>query len=448
MGSVDIPETRYAKTADGVYLAFQTVGAGPIDIVWMSGQAWNIEIEWEHPLIASFYERLSTIGRLILHDRRGTGLSDRATTLPNLETRTADLLTVMDAVKSEKAVLVGGTEGGALASLVAAGHPDRVAALVWFLATPRSSWAPDYPWGYSIAEQEDEIEAVEHGWGTEAYAASFLASEAPSLTGDHSTERFLARLQRHSVTPGSSAERERMWFATDVRGVLPSISVPTLVIDRASQVPDEGAYAASLIPGAERVLLQGDDVMPWAGDSDSVIAAISRFLGVKRTSSALDRVLATVLFTDIVGSTEKAAGLGDAAWKELLASHDERAKTEISGLRGNYIHTTGDGLLATFDGPARAVRCAHAITESMRAIGLEIRAGCHTGEIELVGNDVQGIAVHIGARVGALAGPSEVLVSSTVKDLVAGSGLSFEDAGEHELKGVPDRWHLYRVVEK
>jgi class 3 adenylate cyclase len=445
---MDVPETRYAKTADGIYIAYQVVGDGPLDLAWMPGFASaNVEVVWEHPLVSTFLSKLASMGRLILHDRRGTGLSDRATTLPDLETRAADLVAALDAAGSKRTVLMGGGEGGAPPALLAATRPERVSALVWWQATPRTHWAPDYPWG----ETEDDLRSwrgeIERGWGTEAFASSFVAHEAPSLRGDERFIRWMARMQRHWVTPGSAVELFRIYQETDIRHVLASIGVPTLILERRGHTPGRGEYAASLIRDAQHVVLSGDDEPPYAGDQDSVVSAIANFLRIERPLLEYDRVLSTVLFTDIVGSSQKAVELGDRGWRELLDAHYQRVREVLIQYRGREIDTAGDGLLATFGGPARAVRCARAIDEAVLALGIQIRAAVHTGEVELAGGRIRGIAVHVGARIVALAGPGEVLVSSTVKDLVAGSGLVFEDAGEHELKGVPDRWRLYRVAE-
>jgi class 3 adenylate cyclase len=441
------PETRYTKAADGVYIAYQSVGHGPLDLALMPGfLLGNVEILWEHSVVSSFLHKLASIGRLILHDRRGTGLSDRATKLPDLETRAADLMAVLDAAGSTRTVLIGGGEGGALPALSAATRPHRVSSLIWWLPTPRTRWAPDYPWGQTDDEERSWLGEIERGWGTEAFVSAELSRSAPSLRGDAGFIRWLARMQRHWVTPGSAMELARIYQQTDVRHVLPSITAPTLILDRAGCEPEQGKYTESLIRGAQHVTLPGDDEPPYAGDQDSVVSAIADFLRIQRPVPELNRVLTTVLYTDIVGSTQRAAELGDRAWRELVDAHHQRVRDLLTQFRGREIDTAGDGFLAIFDGPARAVRCAQAIAVAILPLGIKIRAGLHTGEVELADDAVRGIAVHIGARVAGLAGAGDVLVSSTVKDLVAGSGLVFEDAGERELKGVPDRWRLYRVV--
>lgn len=360
-----------------------------------------------------------------------------------------DLLRVLDEVGSERAALAGFLDGGYHCSLFAATYPERTRALVLYGTSASGRWSPDYPWQWKPEQWDTFLAAMEAGWGTQTYADDLLRWYAPSAYEDESSRRWWARYLWVSASPSSVVALERLYSQTDVRNVLPSIRVPTLVIHRRDDPaePVGGArYIAREIPGAKYVELEGVDNAPWAGDSDAIVDEMEEFLTGMRPVPEPDRVLATVVFTDIVDSTRRAAEVGDASWKRLLATHDERARLQIERHRGRYIDSTGDGLLATFDGPARAVRCAQAIRGSLRDVGLEIRAGCHTGEVELSGERVRGIAVHIGARVASLAAPSEVLVSQTVKDLVAGSGLVFEDAGEHELKGVPDRWHIYRVL--
>ena len=448
---MDIPEIRFAKSGE-VHIAYQVVGDGPVDLVFICDWIWNVELQWENPLCARFLERLSAFSRLLLFDKRGSGLSDRTVDLDlfTLEVRIDDVRAVMEAAGSEQAVLFGhGDDGAALASVFAAANPDSTRALILYATRAKVLRAPDYPWGYEPSAMDVWASERESFWGTDGYARRWLRELAPSVANDDRMVRWYSRLLRQSASPGTEEAYSR-WMATlDLRGMLPAIHVPTLVLHRTGDrdVPIEGGRdVAARIAGATFVELPGIDSFPWAGDQGSVLAEIEAFVTGTRATPDAHRVLATVLFTDIVGSTEKAAELGDARWKELLAAHDERAKAEIERFRGRYVNTTGDGLLATFDGPARAVRCAQAIVEAIMPLGLEVRAGCHTGEIELAGEHVRGIAVHIGARVGAIAGPGEVLVSSTVRDLVAGSGLVFDDAGEHELKGVPDLWRLYQVT--
>jgi class 3 adenylate cyclase len=367
-----------------------------------------------------------------------------------------DLRSVLDAVGSQRAAIFGAFEGGPLCSLLAATFPDRVSALVLYATYARGAWATDYPWAWTDEELEADLkmigEAIEAGGFNKpnAFFDRWIGETAPSLVNDPAMQPWLRKIMLSPSSPGASIALLRMEHDVDIRAILPTIRVPTLVInrigDRIADL-DEGRWLASQIPGATFVELPGVDHPPWAGDQDSVLDAIGAFLGLRRQPAEVDRVLSTVLFTDIVGSTERLTQLGDARWRSVLATHDDRCREEIERYRGRYVDSTGDGLLATFDGPARAVRCAQAIGTSVAELGIQIRAGVHTGEVELADDAVRGIAVHIGARVASLAGPSEILVSQTVKDLVAGSGLTFADAGEHELKGVPDKWHLYRVVE-
>ena len=448
---MDIPEIRFARSGD-VHIAYQVVGDGPVDLVFICDWIWNLELQWDNPLCVRFLERLSSFSRLLLFDKRGSGLSDRTVDLDlfTLEVRVDDVRVVMEAAASEQAVLFGcGDDGAPLAAVFAAANPDRARALIMYGTRARTLNAPDYPWGYEPSAPDVWTAERESFWGTDAYARRWLKELAPSIANDDAYVRWYSRLLRQSASPGTEEVYSRWMAGLDLRGMLSAIHVPTLVLHRTGDrdIPvAAGRDVADRIPGARFVELPGVDAFPWAGDSEPLLAEVEAFVTGAQATERTDRVLATVLFTDIVGSTEKAVALGDARWKDLLAAHDERAKAEIDRYRGRYVNTTGDGLLATFDGPARAVRCAQAIGEAVTPLGIEIRAGCHTGEIELEGAHVRGIAVHIGARVGASAGPGEVLVSSTVKDLVAGSGLAFEDAGEHELKGVPGSWRLFRVV--
>jgi pimeloyl-ACP methyl ester carboxylesterase len=448
---MEIPETRYAKTPEGVYIAYQVVGDGPIDLLYLPGYTSNLFWQWELPSYARFLEQLASFSRLILVDRRGTGLSDRFSPqdLPPLEDLADDLVTVMDAVGSERIVLLGTEDGCFVCSMFAATHPDRTDAIVLYgMVAGEPGVGLAHPSRERVAFRELVFRHVDEQWGTRAYARWDMTVSHPSLVAD---EAFLAWYEvflQLVASPTSAKGMMRIWFETDLWPVFPTIRVPTLVLHRTGDIlePIEHARAAAAtIPGARLVELPGDKHYLFEGAED-VAEEVEEFLTGSRHAAEPDRVLATVLFTDIVGSTEKAAELGDRGWRELLDQHNVRIRRQLDRFRGREIDTAGDGFFATFDGPARAVRCAQAIGASVLELGMEIRAGCHTGEIELAGGDVRGIAVHIGARVSALAGPSEVLVSSTVKDLVAGSGLAFEDAGEHELKGVPDRWHLYRVM--
>jgi len=437
------PETKYAASGD-VMVAYQVTGeVNPVDLVWAPGTASHLELSWEFPEAARLYERLSSFARLIRFDKRGTGMSDRPTDVATLEERTDDIRAVMDAVGSERAFILGNSEGGNMACLFAATYPERTRGLLLWGVQARWVSTGDYPWGPSVDEQLAMIDGLaKHGVTDEYLFGSWAGLPPDEMERDR-------RIYKAAASPAAYAALERMNLEVDTRDILPRIHVPTLVMNRRGD-PVANVEAArdlaSRIDEARFLEFPGDTHSMAKFEPEGVIAEIQEFVTGSRPAPPVDRVLATVLFTDIVGSTKMAADLGDSRWKRLLSEHDGRSRVEIDRHRGRFVDSRGDGLFATFDGPARAVRCAQAIAESVRPLGLEIRAGCHTGEVELVDERVQGIAVHIGARVAALAGPSEVLVSSTVRDLTAGSGLVYEDAGEHELKGVPDRWHLYRVA--
>ncbi len=439
-----VPTTRYAKAPDGVSIAYQVIGDGPRDLVWVPGWVSHVEAAWSEPTLARFFERLATFSRLILFDKRGTGLSDRVaeSDLPTLETRMGDVHAVCDAAHSEHAALLGVSEGAALCVLFAATYPRRTSAIILFGGYARRLIAPDYPSGSSIERHEAFLEEIERDWG----GPVGIDVRAPSKLGDARFRDTWARYIRTGASPGAALALTRMNAEIDVRPILDAIRVPTLVLHRLGDrmIPVEsGRHLAEHIPGASFVELAGDDHLPWIGDSDAVLGEIEQFLTGTRTRPESDRVLATVLFTDIVGSTERAAELADVAWADVLRAHHARVRDQLARYAGREIGTTGDGFLAIFDGPARAVRCALALADTVRPLGLEIRAGLHTGEIELVGEDIRGLAVHIGARIAALASGGEVLVSRTVRDLVAGSGLTFRDRGTHILKGVPDEWQLF-----
>jgi class 3 adenylate cyclase len=442
-----VPDTRYAVAPDGAYIAYQTVGQGPVDLVWQSDWLSNFDINWEYPSVKAFFLGLTSFARVIQHDRRATGASSRNVEPPNLETRVADLRLVLDAVGSERAVLGADFEGGAPNVLFAATYPDRVRALVWWSPSPTSDRTPDYPWGYG----PDEIEAEERtllSWGTSGFGHEFLKEQA--ATGHVIPDEFSNRLSKHSrqtCTPDVARELTRIWHETDVRGVLPAVRAPTLLIAHAGAEGDveSSEYIASLMPRAEVATFEGQ-IEPSLETIHTHVDRIRRFIGIDAPATSLDSVLATIVFTDIVGSTEKQASIGDHAWKGLVEGHHDVVRQALRRWRGDEIDTAGDGFFATFDGPARAIRCALEAVDHVRDLGIEVRAGVHTGECELINGKVGGLAVSIGARVAAKGGPSEVLVSQTVKDLVAGSGFTFHEAGEHELKGVPDRWRLYRVV--
>jgi class 3 adenylate cyclase len=431
------PPIRYAPSGD-VSIAYQTVGEGPIDLVLVLGFATHLELQWELPAFQRFVERLASFARVILFDKRGTGLSDAVTAVPTLEERIDDVRAVMDAAGSERAAFFGISEGGPMSVLFAATHPGRAAALVLYGAMARTTWAPDYPWASPAdALRESAAEFIVPYWGREPEGILMLFS--PTIAHDPQAQEYTARMERHAASPAMVQQMFEMFLDIDVRAALPAIAVPTLVLHRrGDRVVNRraGRHLASQIEGAQYVELPGIDHIPWVTDAEE-------FLTGARSAPEPDRVLATVMFTDIVGSTERAAQLGDARWRALLEAHHEAVDRQIARFRGRRVKTLGDGCLATFDGPARAIRCARAIAEAARADGLEVRVGLHSGEVELVGDDVGGIAVNIGSRVNAVAGPGEVLVSSTVKDLVAGSGIRFEDRGTHELEGVPDEWRLF-----
>lgn len=441
-----VPQTRYARS--GRYsIAYQVVGDGPFDLLWIPGFVSNVELAWEEPLLARFLSRLASFSRLILFDKRGTGLSDRVPLdeLPTLEERMDDLVAVLDAVGSERAALVSHSEGGNLAVLFAATFPQRTIALATLGIFAKRVWSPDYPWAPKPDDRAAEIEAMEGDWGVD----SGVAKLAPSAARDEAFARRLAAYFRRSASPGAAAALIRTNTQIDIRQVLPTIRVPTLIIHRTDDHDakvEEGRWIAAQIPGARFVELPGEDHLPWVGDQDALLDAVEEFLTGSPPVRSVDRVLASVLFVDIVSSTARAAELGDQRWRGLLEEFFGAVRRELTRHRGREVHTTGDGLLAIFDGPARAVRCAFATRDAVRRLGLEVRAGVHTGEVELTREDVQGIAVHIGARVAALADAGEVWVSSVVRDLVPGSGLVFEDRGTHRLKGVPDEWRLFSVA--
>jgi class 3 adenylate cyclase len=439
---VPTPTIRYAQAPDGVRIACQTVGDGPVDIAWVFGFVGHLDLIWEQPRLASFLEKLASLGRLILHDRRGAGLSDRVG-LGDLGTRVSDLVAVLDDVGSEKAVVIGASEGSALAALFAATHPARTRALVMYDPWGRTLQAPDYPYAISAAGLEAEIAAVESEWGTPEYAARYLRDDSPSVAGDASYVGWFAKVLRSFVSPSQAAEMYRIWSATDVRAVLPAIPVPTLLIGRQELHPDETRHVASLIPGAEVVIAPGGDSMAWVGDVDALLDPIGRFVGAERAVEDADRVLLTILFTDIVGSTGQVVELGDTRWRDVLREHLRIVRAELDRFRGSLVDTAGDGTLAAFDGPARAIRCALALKEAVRPLGIELRAGIHAGECHRDEHGLSGITVHTAARIATLAGAGEVMVSRTVTDLVAGSGLRFREVGTRELRGVPGQWQIF-----
>jgi class 3 adenylate cyclase len=439
------PQTRYAKSGD-IYIAYQVVGDAPLDLLLVSGGVTHLECSWEIPAFAYFARRLASFSRLILFDKRGTGLSDRMSGPATLEERMDDVRAVLDAVGSERAALVGVSEGGPMSALFAATYPTRTSALVLYGTVAKFTADEGYPWGWSPDMFHQIVDVGVASWGQlDSPGLSFLA---PSLAGDIRLRELWSRFERQAASPGAFAAMMHMNAEIDIRHVLPTIRVPTLVVHRTDDTTiavGQGRYLAEHIPGAKYLELTGADHLPIAGDTDAILDAIEEFLTGARRAEEPDRVLATVLFTDIVGSTERAAALGDRRWLALLDEHHAIVRRELARFRGREVKTTGDGFLATFDGPARAVRCGRSIVEEIQRLGLAVRAGLHTGECEMAGDDVRGIAVHTAARVAGAAAAGEVLVSSTVKDLVAGAGITFVERGSRALKGVPGKWRLFAV---
>ena len=438
------PQIRYAA-GSGVEIAYQVLGEGPLDLVWVAGAITHLDVLWEHPGYRHFCEQLASFSRLILFDKRGMGLSER-TRVGTLEERMDDVRAVMDAAGSERAALMGVSEGGPMSILFAATHPERTQALLLIGAEVKEETTEDWPWGdWTRGELEQALGEIGNRWG-KGLAAPLLFADDPD---PEAMQRWLGRLQTSGMTPRDAEAFMRMAFEIDVRDVVSSIHVPTLVVHRSGDTVvdvEHGRFLAANIPGAHYVELPGRVHVPWSSvGGDQILAEIREFLTGVREAPEPDRVLATVLFTDIVGSTERASELGDRRWRELLDAHNSAVRRQLERFRGREIDTAGDGFLASFDGPARAIRCGGAAIAAVRELGLEIRAGVHTGECEVAGDGLAGIAVHIGARVAAQAGAGEVLVSSTVRDLVAGSGLNFEDRGSAELKGVPGEWRLYAL---
>jgi class 3 adenylate cyclase len=437
-----VPETRYARLGD-LHLAYQVIGEGPPDILLLDQWFGHVDAQWDVAPVAELRERLATFGRLIMFDKRGTGLSDPIPTssLPTLEEFMGDIPAVMDTVGSERAAMIANIGGGILAMPFAAAHPEPVSSLILIDCFARFLEAPDFPIGAPYEALAPALDLAEGDTGRGVMVDLF----APSVANDERLRRAWARYERSAATPGSTKAIVRLIYESDVRDILPAIRVPTLVVHRAEANGfgvEHGRYLATHIPGAKYVELPGRDNLIWAGDQDAVVAEIQDFVTGIRPAPDPRRVLATVMFTDIVGSTQLAAELGDGRWQGLLADHNRLVRRQIERFGGHEVRVVGDGFLATFDGPARAVRYALAIRDGVRDLGLEIRAGLHVGEIELLPDDIAGLAVHIGARVSALAGPGEVLTSSTIKDLVVGSGLKFDDRGSHQLKGVPGEWRL------
>jgi class 3 adenylate cyclase/pimeloyl-ACP methyl ester carboxylesterase len=438
---VGTPEIRYTRSGD-VALAYQVTGEGPMDLVFVPGWISNIELAWELPEFARFLGRLASFARLIWFDKRGTGLSDRVAGPVTLEARSDDIRAVMDAAGSDRAALVGWYEGGAIAANFAATYPERVGALVIGSFTARAVHDEGEPWGVDPAMMAAITERAEGAWGTAAIAE--LVS--PSTIGDPRFLAFWRRYERASASPNAAGTMIRWNLAIDVRATLPAISSPTLVIHRKDirLVPAAAVrHVASQIPGSRYLELEGQDMFPFVGDSEAVLDAIQEFVTGTAPPAGADRVLATLLFTDVVGSTDTISKIGDQAWGDLLQSHRQAVRHSLERFGGREVDTAGDGFFAVFDGPARALRCAADIRDAAAEIGLALRLGLHTGEVRLHGQEVAGMAVHVAARVAALAGPSQIFVTSTVKDLVLGSGMEFAERGTTELKGVPGSWQLF-----
>jgi pimeloyl-ACP methyl ester carboxylesterase len=444
MAQMQTPRTRYALSGEA-HIAYQAFGEGDLDLVFVPGFVSNIEHYWEMPGVPDLLERLASFARVVIFDKRGTGLSDPVAGPPPLEQRMDDMQAVMDASGLERAALFGISEGGPASVLFAATYPERTSSLVLYGSTPRFRTDDDISWGATDEQIEVVLADVSSRWGEGALLEAF----APSAAGDPQMDEVWGRFQRAGASPAMARAVMAALFEIDVRDILPTIRVPTLILHRTGDLiaPVEGArLMADEIPEARLVEFEGDDHVPFTGDFRPVMDEMEEFLTGTRQVRPLDRVLATVMFTDIVDSTRRAADAGDRGWRELIERHDELTRRQLGRFRGQEVKTLGDGFLATFDGPARAIECACAIRDGVGPIGLDLRAGLHTGECELGGDDVRGMAVNIGARVGAIADANEVLVSSTVKDLVVGADLEFADRGEHELKGVPGRWRLFAAT--
>ena len=440
--------TRYAKSGQ-VNIAYQVVGDGPRDLVYVPGWVSNVELMWDDPVLASVWRRLSTFARVILFDKRGTGMSDPVpqSQLPGLEERMDDVRAVMDAAGSDKATLLGHSEGGNMSSLFAATFPERTEGLILVGSYAKRIWSEDYPWAPTPEEREQEIEEIERTWGDPNSIPSYMLG---TRSDDEAFREWLARYLALGASPKAAVRLLRMNTMMDTRDVLPLINTPTLCIYRTDDEDvnvEEGRWIASQIPEAKFVELPGHAHLFWADDPTPVVDEIEEFMTGYRESAEPERVLSTVLFTDIVRSTDRAAEIGDRTWRTLLERHNQVVRRELQRWRGQERGTAGDGFIATFDGPARAVRAAKSICEAVRHLGLEVRAGVHTGELELIGNDIAGLAVHIAARIADMAGRGEVLVSRTVKDLVVGSDLSFEERGAHDLKGIGDAWEIYEATD-
>jgi class 3 adenylate cyclase len=434
----------YAKSGD-LSIAYRIVGEGDLDVVVVPGFVSHAELLWEHPTAARFMRRLASFARVVTYDKRGQGLSDRPADPPTLEDSMDDLRTVLEASTSDEAVVLGISEGGPMSMLFAATHPERVSALILYGTYAKLVAAPDYPWGVPDDVLDGWGELMRREWGGPVGVRFW----APSMEDDAEFTDWWGRLLRQGTGPAGAIALIDLYRELDVRGVLSSISMPTLILQRSDDQivrVGQGRYLAEHIPGARYVEQPGRDHLAWVGDQDAILDEIEEFLLGSRRVQEPERALTTVLFTDIVGSTEKAAEIGDRRWRDLLERHDAIVRRQLEIYRGSEVKTMGDGFLATFDGPARAIRCAAAIRDELAAIGIEVRVGIHTGEVELIGSDVGGMAVNIGARIGDLADSGELLVSSTVRELVVGSGLEFSDRGSHTLKGAPGEWRLFAVA--
>jgi len=444
-----VPVTRYAHSGDAS-IAYQVVGEGGLDILFVTGWITQIEHLWEAPANRRFLERLATFGRLILFDSRGTGLSERVLESYSVEQEARDALAVLDAAGSERAALLTYAQGGLVGAVLAADYPERIGALIMYASVARTSWAADYDWAMTREDREALSERTITTWGEENSEA--MSAWAPSMAEDPDLVAWFARLQRLAASPGEARIISRAMIDLDVRDALPRIRVPTLIMHRPQEMVWDvrhSLYLAEHIPGARYVALEGIDSFPFVGDGDAILEEIEEFLTGGRGGGELARALLTVMFTDIVDATARAAEIGDGRWRDLLSRHEEQVRRDLARFGGHEVKTFGDGFLATFAGPpSRALRCALAITATARELGVEVRIGMHTGECELIGEDVGGMAVHIAARVNSLAGPGEVLVSGTVRGTVVGGPFAFEDRGFHELKGVPGRWPLFSLGDR
>jgi class 3 adenylate cyclase len=444
---IAIPETHYARAGE-LHIAYQVFGNGPIDLVFVDQWFSNVDAMWDFPPLARLLNQLATFSRVIVFDKRGTGLSDpiAVDALPTIEEWIDDIRAVLDDVGSERTAILSGVGASIMALVFGATYPERTSSLVLVDGCARLAWAEDYPWGQPLERLRGDLERIRSGWGTSGGTMTFLA---PKLLEDRALAASFMRYERNSASPGMAKAMIGWLYDVDVRHVLPTIRVPTLVLSHtgATRVsPEHGRFIGEHVEGARFAPLPGGDNYTWAGDTAPMLREIEEFLTGVSPIVEPDRVLATVLFTDIVDSTRRAGELGDARWREVLAAHDRAIRLALERFRGREIKTTGDGFLATFDGPARAVRAAFVIRDAIAALGFEVRSGLHTGEVELVGNDIAGIAVHIAARISALAGGGEVLTSNTVKDLVTGSGIVFEPRGPQRLKGIDDDWLVFAAI--